>query len=69
MGTVYRDRMNEAYRQHGMFVRPHLARPPKEYLYRQVYVSFQHDETAPAAVPFRRKDERAAAILAARLMP
>jgi hypothetical protein len=27
------DRMNEAYRQHGMFVRPQLARLPKEYLY------------------------------------
>jgi len=43
------DRMNEAYRQHGMFVRPRLARLPKEYLYDQVYASFQHDETAPAA--------------------
>ena len=43
------DRMNEAYRQHGMFVRPQLARLPKEYLYEQVYASFQHDETAPAA--------------------
>ena len=38
------DRMNEAYRQHGMFVRPQLAKLPKEYLYRQVYASFQHDE-------------------------
>jgi predicted TIM-barrel fold metal-dependent hydrolase len=44
------DRMNEAYRQHGMFVRPQLARLPKEYLYRQVYASFQHDESAPAAM-------------------
>ena len=44
------DRMNEAYRQHGMFVRPQLARLPKEYLYGQVYASFQHDETAPAAM-------------------
>jgi predicted TIM-barrel fold metal-dependent hydrolase len=44
------DRMNEAYRQHGMFVRPQLAQPPKEYLYRQVYASFQHDESAPAAL-------------------
>jgi predicted TIM-barrel fold metal-dependent hydrolase len=43
------DRMNEAYRQHGMFVRPQLAREPKQYLYEQVYASFQHDETAPAA--------------------
>ncbi len=44
------DRMNEAYRQHAMFVRPPLARLPKEYLYEQVYTSFQHDETAPAAM-------------------
>jgi len=44
------DRMNEAYRQHGMFVRPQLSRLPKEILYRQVYASFQHDETAPAAL-------------------
>ena len=44
------DRMNEGYRQHGMFVRPTLSRPPKEFLYRQVYASFQHDETAPAAL-------------------
>jgi predicted TIM-barrel fold metal-dependent hydrolase len=44
------DRMNEGYRQHGMFVRPTLSRLPKEILYRQVYASFQHDETAPAAL-------------------
>jgi predicted TIM-barrel fold metal-dependent hydrolase len=44
------DRMNEAYRQHGMFVRPQLARLPKEYLYENVYASFQHDESAPAAI-------------------
>ncbi|WP_337110447.1 amidohydrolase family protein [Prescottella equi] len=44
------DRMNEGYRQHGMFVRPTLSMPPKEYIYRQVYVSFQHDVTAVAAV-------------------
>ncbi|HUF98760.1 MAG TPA: amidohydrolase family protein [Ilumatobacter sp.] len=44
------DRMNEAYRQHAMFVRPQLAKLPKEYLYNQVYASFQHDETAPAAL-------------------
>jgi predicted TIM-barrel fold metal-dependent hydrolase len=44
------DRMNEGYRQHGMFVRPKLSMLPKEYIYRQVYVSFQHDETAVSAV-------------------
>lgn len=43
------DRMNEGYRQHGMFVRPTLSRLPKEILYRQVYASFQHDDSAPAA--------------------
>jgi predicted TIM-barrel fold metal-dependent hydrolase len=40
------DRMNEAYRQHAMMVKPALSTPPKEQLYRQVYTSFQHDETA-----------------------
>jgi predicted TIM-barrel fold metal-dependent hydrolase len=44
------DRMNEGYRQHYMFVRPQLQRLPKEYLYENVYASFQHDETAPAAM-------------------
>jgi predicted TIM-barrel fold metal-dependent hydrolase len=44
------DRMNEGYRQHSMFVRPVLSALPKEILYRQVYASFQHDESAPAAL-------------------
>jgi predicted TIM-barrel fold metal-dependent hydrolase len=44
------DRMNEAYRQHGAFVRPTLSTLPKEILYRQVYTSFQHDVSAPAAL-------------------
>ena len=44
------DRMNEGYRQHNMFVRPVLSMLPKEILYRQVYTSFQHDESAPAAM-------------------
>lgn len=44
------DRMNEGYRQHYMFVRPMLKKLPKEYLYEQVYCSFQHDESAPAAM-------------------
>jgi predicted TIM-barrel fold metal-dependent hydrolase len=44
------DRMNEGYRQHGMFVHPTLSLLPKEILYRQVYASFQHDESAPAAL-------------------
>jgi len=44
------DRMNEAYRQHHMRVRPKLSMLPKEFLYRQVYASFQHDESAVPAV-------------------
>jgi predicted TIM-barrel fold metal-dependent hydrolase len=44
------DRMNEAYRQHAVFVRPPLSRLPKEYLFNNVYASFQHDESAPAAL-------------------
>ncbi len=40
------DRMNEAYRQHGAAVRPKLSMLPKEFLYRQVYTSFQHDPSA-----------------------
>ena len=40
------DRMSEAYRQHSLFVRPTLSMPPKEFVYRQVYTSFQHDESA-----------------------
>lgn len=44
------DRMNEGYRQHHNLVRPKLSRSPKEILYSQVYASFQHDETAVAAM-------------------
>lgn len=40
------DRMDEAYRQHGMFVRPRLSRPPSEIIRQQVYASFQHDISA-----------------------
>jgi predicted TIM-barrel fold metal-dependent hydrolase len=44
------DRMDEAYRQHGMMVRPTLSRSPKEILYSQVYASFQHDASASSAL-------------------
>jgi len=44
------DRMVEGYRQHHMAVRPKLSRSPKEILYDQVYASFQHDESAIAAM-------------------
>ena len=40
------DRMDEAYRQHGMFVRPKLSRLPSEIIRSQVYASFQHDPSA-----------------------
>ncbi len=40
------DRMDEAYRQHGMFVRPRLNRLPSEIVRQQVYASFQHDVSA-----------------------
>jgi predicted TIM-barrel fold metal-dependent hydrolase len=43
------DRIEEGYRQHGIFVRPRLSRRPSEILFDQVYVSFQHDKTAIAA--------------------
>jgi predicted TIM-barrel fold metal-dependent hydrolase len=44
------DRMTEGYRQHNAMVRPTLSRSPKEILFEQVYASFQHDESAVAAV-------------------
>ena len=40
------DRMDEAYRQHGMFVRPRLNRLPSEIVRAQIYTSFQHDISA-----------------------
>jgi predicted TIM-barrel fold metal-dependent hydrolase len=44
------DRMNEGYRQHGSMAYPKLKLLPKEYIYRQVYASFQHDESAVPTV-------------------
>jgi len=48
-GPFIADRMDEGYRQHGAAVRPTLSKPPSEYLYEQVYASFQHDKSAVAA--------------------
>jgi predicted TIM-barrel fold metal-dependent hydrolase len=48
-GSFIADRMDEGYRQHGAAVRPRLSRPPSEYLFDQVYASFQHDRTAVQA--------------------
>ena len=49
-GPFVADRLDEAYRQHAPMVRPRLARLPSEYLYENVYASFQHDRSAVAAV-------------------
>jgi predicted TIM-barrel fold metal-dependent hydrolase len=40
------DRMNEFFRQQPMWDEGRLSLLPKEYVMRQVYASFQHDETA-----------------------
>jgi predicted TIM-barrel fold metal-dependent hydrolase len=44
------DRLDEAYRQHVNQVWPKFSRLPSEYLYSNVYASFQHDRSAPAAL-------------------
>ncbi len=49
-GPAIGDRMDEAYRQHGMFVRPKLSRLPSEIIRQQVYASFQHDKSAVQVV-------------------
>jgi predicted TIM-barrel fold metal-dependent hydrolase len=48
-GPFLADRMDEGYRQHGAAVRPRLSKLPSEYLYDQVYASFQHDRSAVLA--------------------
>ena len=48
-GPFLADRMDEGYRQHGFAVRPVLSKPPSEFLYTQVYASFQHDRSAVQA--------------------
>lgn len=49
-GPFLADRLDEGYRQHYSAVRPKLAKLPSEYLYTQVYASFQHDRSAVPAV-------------------
>jgi len=49
-GPFLGDRMNEAVRQHNMFDEGKLTMLPKEYVFRQVYASFQHDVTAVPTV-------------------
>jgi predicted TIM-barrel fold metal-dependent hydrolase len=48
-GPFLADRMDEGYRQHGAAVRPRLSKLPSEFLYTQVYASFQHDRSAVLA--------------------
>jgi predicted TIM-barrel fold metal-dependent hydrolase len=48
-GPFIADRMDEGYRQHSAAVRPTLSKLPSEYLYTQVYASFQHDRSAVQA--------------------
>ena len=49
-GPFVADRLDEAYRQHSSMVRPQLRRLPSEYLYENVYASFQHDRSAVQAM-------------------
>jgi predicted TIM-barrel fold metal-dependent hydrolase len=49
-GPFVADRLDEAYRQHWSMVKPQLRRLPSEYLYENVYASFQHDRSAVTAM-------------------
>ncbi|HWE71383.1 MAG TPA: amidohydrolase family protein [Acidimicrobiales bacterium] len=40
------ERMDEAYKEHGRWVKPPLSMLPSEFIRRQVHVSFQHDRAA-----------------------
>jgi predicted TIM-barrel fold metal-dependent hydrolase len=44
--------MDDAYREHHMFVQPKLELLPSEYFRRQGFVTFQHDPVGFANVPF-----------------
>lgn len=48
-GPFLADRLDEGYRQHGAGVRPKLKRLPSEYIYENIYASFQHDKSAVKA--------------------
>lgn len=49
-GPFLADRMDEGYRQHSSAVRPKLSKLPSEFLFDQIYASFQHDGSAVAAM-------------------
>ncbi len=48
-GPFLADRLDEAYRQHATAVRPRLQKLPSEYVYSNIYASFQHDRSAVKA--------------------
>jgi predicted TIM-barrel fold metal-dependent hydrolase len=45
-GPLIADRLDEAYHAHGNAVQPRLSKLPSEFLYTQVYATFQHDRSA-----------------------
>jgi predicted TIM-barrel fold metal-dependent hydrolase len=49
-GPFLADRLDEAHRQHATKVWPRLSRLPSEYVYENVYASFQHDHSAVKAM-------------------
>jgi predicted TIM-barrel fold metal-dependent hydrolase len=49
-GPFLADRLDEAHRQHATKVWPRLSRLPSEYVYENVYASFQHDRSAVKAM-------------------
>ena len=49
-GPFLVDRLDEGHRQHNSAVRPRLRRLPSEYLYEDIYASFQHDRSAVKAM-------------------
>jgi predicted TIM-barrel fold metal-dependent hydrolase len=46
------ERMDEGYRQHGMWAKPKLSAMPSEIMRRQVHATFQHDRALMATLEF-----------------
>jgi predicted TIM-barrel fold metal-dependent hydrolase len=49
-GPFLADRLDEAYRQHVNQVWPKFSKLPSDFLFENVYASFQHDRSAPHAM-------------------
>ncbi len=49
-GPFLADRLDEAHRQHASKTWPRLSQLPSEYVFENVYASFQHDRTAVTAM-------------------